>query len=106
MGEELLKELRDPAGAQVAYLIDRLVDMRDVAVAEASALFRSGDTGLLPAELQSLAQQQRALEGEMVRFMGGLKKASRNARQVRTTLEGTRRLMSSPRGGRLIDQLR
>lgn len=105
-GEELLKAFREPASEEVIERIDQLVDRRELAIEAAASLFQVGDQLVLQAELKGLAQQQQAVEGEMVRFMGHLKLISQQARKVRSTLEGTRRLMRSGQGGRLLNEIR
>lgn len=105
-GEELLRALQEPVNASLVERITSLVNRRDEALQTAGALSQPGDHQDLRPVLQSLVDQQRVLEAELVRVKGGAEQNVHDVQQKRAVLDGTRKLINPGRRGRLVNEVR
>ncbi|MBP2017021.1 hypothetical protein J2Z79_000395 [Symbiobacterium terraclitae] len=103
LGGQLLAELQEqPTEAGLAR-VEQLIVERGQMAERARELFQPGDQQALRGELEALLRQQRALDGQMQRWLAHLKSAADATRASRATTDGMRRVLGAGPSARQLD---
>lgn len=103
-GEALLELLRSQTPEPPVEQIQQLLERRQAAVQVAVSWYQPGDQVPLRDQLESLVAQQKALETELDRVMGDLRRQLQEVESVRAAARRSRRVMDAGNRGSLLDQ--
>lgn len=105
-GTELLELLRLPVAALPVDRIQALIERREAAAQTAVARFQPGDQEALRDVLEALVAQQQALEAQLERVMGDLRRRIQEVEAAKATARRSRQVMDAGKRGSLLDQRR
>lgn len=106
IGAELLLALREATSEETLERIASLVERREAAIAEASALFQPDDREVFTGAIRGLIEQQQALEFELSRNMAALREVADLAGRSKASVRSARQLMGTSQRGRILNEKR